>query len=62
MEDGDWFGAIPGFVGLWATGATQEACWVELRSTLEDWLLMALRHNEAVPVVDGIDLAVLKVA
>jgi predicted RNase H-like HicB family nuclease len=57
LADGTFFGEIPGFLGLWADGETLEACQAELRSTLEDWLLLALRHDEDVPVIDGLDLA-----
>ncbi len=62
LVDGTWFGEIPGFLGLWASGESDESCRAELRSTLEDWLLLALRHDEDVPVVDGIDLTVRDVA
>lgn len=62
LADGTWFGEIPRFLGLWASGDSEEACRVELRSTLEDWLLLALRHDESVPIVNGIDLAARDVA
>jgi predicted RNase H-like HicB family nuclease len=62
MEDGAWFARIPGFDGLWASGATVEATRQELRESLEDWLLLGLRLGHALPVVDGLDLNAKDVA
>lgn len=57
LEDGTFFATIPGFPGLWAHDAQSlEGCRDELRSTLEDWMLIGFRHGDALPVVDGIDL------
>lgn len=56
IEDGSFFGRIPGLQGLWANAATQEACRRELEEALEDWLLVGLRLGHAIPVLDGIDL------
>ena len=58
MEDGNVWGEIPGFPGLWATEATPEGCVRELRSTLEDWILIATRFGDTLPVVDGLDINV----
>ncbi len=58
MEDGAVWGEIPGFPGLWASGATQEECERELRSTLEDWLLVATHFGDTLPILDGIDINV----
>jgi predicted RNase H-like HicB family nuclease len=62
MEDGTWFGRIPDFKGLWANAETQDACRVELRSALEDWILFSLRREQTIPVVNGIDLTITEVA
>ncbi len=52
-----YFGEVPGFDGLWASARTLESCREELRSTLESWLLVKLRHNDNdLPVVKGINL------
>ena len=40
LEDGSFYGSIPGFPGLWANEATLEACREELQSALEDWILV----------------------
>jgi len=41
LEDGAFYGEIPGFAGLWASAPTLEACREELQSSLEDWLLVS---------------------
>ena len=56
MEDGRYFGSIPGFDGLWAQARTLEACRAELQSTLEDWLLLGLQLGHKLPVVGGVNL------
>jgi predicted RNase H-like HicB family nuclease len=60
-EDQTYYGEIPGFQGVWANRDTLEACREELREVLEDWLLLRLRSDHALPVVDGISLAVERV-
>ena len=56
LDDGTFFGTIEGFRGLWANEDSLEACREELRSTFEDWLLLALRDGDELPVWEGIDL------
>ena len=56
MEDGQYYGEIPGFDGIWASAATLEECRDELRETLEDWLVLGLRMGHVLSVVDGINL------
>lgn len=59
IEDGNsFYGHIAGLDGLWANASTLEACRDELRSALEDWLLLGLAWNDTIPVADGIDLNV----
>lgn len=55
-ESGRYFACIPGFKGLWAEGKTVELARRQLISTLEDWLLLAIRFGDEIPVVGGIDL------
>jgi len=62
LGDEGWFGHIPGFQGLWANAPTLDEARQELRSTLEDWLLIGLRLGHPIPIVDGIDLNVRSVA
>ncbi len=56
MEDGRYFGSIPGCDGLWAQSETLEACRAELQSTLEDWLLLGLQLGHKLPVLGGVNL------
>lgn len=56
LEDGTFTGRIPACKGIVAFGETLEECKHELRSTLEDWLLVGLKLGHALPVIDGIDL------
>ena len=56
LEDNAFAGRIPACAGVLAFGATLKECEDELRSTLEDWLLVGLKLGHALPIVDGIDL------
>ena len=56
LEDGTFHGEIADFPGLWANEDTLEKCREELQSALEDWLLISLRRNQPIPVVNGLDL------
>ncbi len=55
-EDNTWYGEIPGFDGVCANEATQEACREELQSVLEDWVLFRVSRHLSLPVVDGLEL------
>lgn len=56
LEDGNFYGQIPGFAGVWAQADNLEACREELQSALEDWLVLGLRMGHKLPVVAGINL------
>jgi len=56
LEDGSFAGDIPKLKGVAAFGHTLRECESELRSTLEDWILVGLRHGQKLPVLAGIDL------
>jgi len=56
LEDGTFSGRILPLKGVVAFGETLRDCEDDLRSTLEDWLLVGLRLGHRLPVVDGIDL------
>lgn len=51
-----FFGELPGFQGVWANADTLEDCRRELQEAMEDWIIVRLRHNLELPMVDGIDL------
>jgi len=56
LEDGSYAGRIPSCAGVVAFGTSLRACENELRSTLEDWILVGLQMKHPLPVIDGIDL------
>jgi predicted RNase H-like HicB family nuclease len=56
LEDGSFAGRIPPCLGVVAFSETLRRCEDELRSTLEDWLLVGLKLGHPLPVIDGIDL------
>ena len=56
LDDGSFSGKIPGFKGVIAFSKTLRECEVELRSTLEDWILVGLKLRHKLPVVAGLDL------
>lgn len=56
LEDGTFAARIPLCAGVISFGATLRECEAELRSTLEDWILVGLKLGHALPVIGGIDL------
>jgi predicted RNase H-like HicB family nuclease len=63
LEGGEGYvGKIPGLLGVWANADTLEACRDELREVLEEWIILGLKMNHQIPVIDGIELNFEKVA
>lgn len=60
--DGEYYGEIPGFQGVWATGPTVEASRAELGEVLEEWILVRVSLHLPLPTVDGLALRVEGVA
>jgi predicted RNase H-like HicB family nuclease len=56
LDDGSFAGEIPKLKGVVAFGKSLRECEGELRSTLEDWILVGLRLGHKLPVLAGIDL------
>ncbi|OGV97057.1 MAG: hypothetical protein A3I04_02330 [Nitrospinae bacterium RIFCSPLOWO2_02_FULL_39_110] len=56
LEDGTFAGQIPSCKGVLAFGTTLRKCEDELRSTLEDWILVGLKLGHPLPVIKGIDI------
>ena len=56
LEDGTYVGKIPNCQGVIALGDTLSECQTQLRSTLEDWILVGLKLGHILPVITGIDL------
>lgn len=49
LEDGSFFGEIPGLRGVWASAPTLEECRRELQEVLEDWLVLKVKGGEKIP-------------
>lgn len=47
-EDGECYGMIPGFSGVWAHAKEFEECRQALQNTLEDWLLQGRQPSRRV--------------
>ncbi|RJP80751.1 MAG: type II toxin-antitoxin system HicB family antitoxin [Candidatus Zixiibacteriota bacterium] len=56
LEDGTFSGRIPPCQGVIAFGATLRECENELRSTLEEWILLGLKMGHPLPLIGDIDL------
>lgn len=56
LEDNTFSGRIPSCKGVVAFGATLADCERELRSTLEDWIILGLKLRHPLPVLGNIDL------
>ena len=56
IDDGTYFGEIPGLQGVWANAGTLESCRQELQEVLEDWLVLKLRDGDAIPRIGRVQL------
>ncbi len=56
LEDGSFSGKIPKCPGVVAFGETLYGCQQELRSSLEGWLIVKIRHGDKLPVIGRINL------
>src|SRR3990170_3184865 len=56
LEDGTFSGRIPSCKGVVAFGSTLRDCEEELRSTLEEWILVGLKLGHPLPVTAEINL------
>ena len=61
-DDGSYYGEVPRCQGVYAQAPTLEACREELREVLEEWVLFRVHQHLSLPVIDGIELLVKKVA
>ena len=61
-EDSTFYGEIPNFQGVYANASTLEQCREELNQVLEEWVFFRISKNLPLPVVDGLELKIKKVA
>ena len=57
LEDGSFAGSIPPSQGVIAFAPTLRRCEDELRSTLEEWILLGLKLGHPLPVIEDINLS-----
>ena len=60
LEDGGWYGEIPGFEGVWSHADTEEGSRVQLEEVLEEWILFRVSRQLELPIVDGQNLVIRK--
>ncbi len=56
LEDGTYGGRIPLCKGIIAFASNLKECEANLRSTLEDWILVGLKMGHELPIIDDINL------
>jgi predicted RNase H-like HicB family nuclease len=61
LEDGTFYGTVPGLRGVLANASTLEACRDELAEVIEGWVLVRVAHGLPIPPVDGVKVRVCKV-
>lgn len=58
LEDGTLYGEIPVLRGVLANSTTLDSCRAELQDVLEEWIVLGLRLDHAVPTVGGVQVGV----
>ncbi len=58
LDDNSFYGEIPECPGVFANEITLEQCRKTLDEVLEGWIILRLRENLDLPVIEGIDLQV----
>jgi predicted RNase H-like HicB family nuclease len=49
LEDGTYFGRIPGIKGIWSNAKNLEDCRKELQEVLEEWMVLKIVRQEKIP-------------
>lgn len=49
LDNGSYFGEIPGLQGIWASEKTLEKCREALKEVLEEWLILKLKDGNKIP-------------
>lgn len=57
-DEEPYYCEIPDLPGVWATGKTLEECRENLKSVLEEWIVLSLRKGLAMPEIGGGRIAV----
>jgi predicted RNase H-like HicB family nuclease len=56
IEDGSCYGEIPEFQGVYANADNLKSCQETLQEVLEGWIILGLRLQHPLPIIDGINL------
>lgn len=56
IENGRFHGSIPMLPGVWSEGDTLEQCREELLEVLEEWIALAYKRGDTIPVLEGCDI------
>jgi predicted RNase H-like HicB family nuclease len=56
LEDGTFYGEITELPGVYANAETLEICRELLQEVLEGWLILGLRLQHQLPMIEEIDL------
>jgi predicted RNase H-like HicB family nuclease len=56
LEDNSYAGKIPECKGVLSFANNLKECQEELRSVFEEWVLLGLKLNHSLPIINGIDL------
>jgi predicted RNase H-like HicB family nuclease len=57
LDDGTYFGEIPGLAGVWANETTAKACREVLQEVLEERLILKIRDNDRLPRLGRVSLS-----
>lgn len=61
-EDNSYYGEIPECNGVYAYASNLEDCRKQLQEVLEDWILFRVYKNLSLPIIDGEEVKINKVA
>ena len=53
LEDGMFYGEIPGLQGVWGDGDSLDECREVLQEVLEEWIVLGLQLGHPLPVANG---------
>jgi len=56
LDNGTYYGDIPGFRGVLANADTLEECREQLQEVLEEWILLGVRLGHELPAANGVRL------
>jgi predicted RNase H-like HicB family nuclease len=62
LEDGSYYGDIPGLQGVWMDAETLEGCREGLQEVLEEWILLGVALGHPIPPIGGVELKVPRAA